>query len=334
MSNEEILQLFSDQDKVKIILSSLALPIDQAQLIIPGLEQFTLFDIKNAFSYLLKHPPLYKHKQNKLPYEEPFTLAEDMVLLQFIRFSKDMELADFIENFGSEIKPYRTIKSINKRINELKKMDKSEKTKIIDSITDLIMQEESFYMSTNTTEEMKKDDVDTVNFLQTRNSYHPEISREPSKHIDYEIDKLMKVGKYLTDSSIPGDECQVEELASLRGENVMFSIRREAVLLGRATSYAEVDIDLTVESDKNSIHIDRKQAILSFLPDCNFYIENIGNRPFRVNGVVIKSGKMCRVPPFAILDFSNVLFMFVPNERFIQSIRENIQNTSDGSKKE
>ena len=99
-------------------------------------------------------------------------------------------------------------------------------------------------------------------------------------------------------------------------------MNRQAILLGRASSLAEVDIDISTNDDNSCVHISRRQAIISFLDDCNFYIENIGKRTFRVNGVLIKPDQMARIPSFAILDFSGVLFMFIPNKRLIEEISQ------------
>ena len=56
--------------------------------------------------------------------------------------------------------------------------------------------------------------------------------------------------------------------------------------------------------------------------DCNFYIENIGTRLFRVNGVQVLPGNMAKIPPFAILDFSDTMFLFIPNLKFVENVKK------------
>ena len=328
MSEEEnqnkILPNLSESDISSLLYAAMSLPFDQAQLIIPGLEKFTIADLNIAFSYYLKNPPNLNSSENKILYTEPFTPEEDCALLLFIR-TKKANVFDFLSEFGENIHPYRSLRLIKKRIDQLKKMNKEEIGKIVDELTSNIIKEEEIFMATEQTEDMTQYDLHPVNFYHSKSNYLNEISRSPGIHIDKEISHLMENPQILAADGATPDH-QMEELAVLRGENVSFSMRREALLLGRATNFHEVDIDLTNERDKSSIHISRLQAIISFLQDCNFYIENIGNRPFRVNGVIINPGKMCKIPPYAILDFSNLLFMFIPNQRFIDLLKKFVQS--------
>ena len=114
---------------------------------------------------------------------------------------------------------------------------------------------------------------------------------------------------------------QPDQLAMLRSEENYFIIKQAAVLLGRNTDKNEVDIDVSYNSDPHCPHISRKQAILSFQPDFNFYIENIGVRAFRINGALLPPGFSCILPPGAMLDFSGALFIFIPNQELINKIK-------------
>ena len=322
MSEEENQNYFfpnlSESDISSLLFAAMSLPFEQAQLIIPGLEKFTITDLKIAFSKYLKDPPQLKSPSNEILYTEPFTPDEDCALLLFLRSNKK-NIIDFLEEFGQNIHPYRSLTSIKRRIDQLKKMSSKEIDQIIDKLTAEIIKEEEISMINDQNEEMTKYGLTPVNFYHVKSNYSPAIPRSPGKHIDQEIDDLMKKAPILSYGGATSDH-NMEFLATLRGENVSYAMRREAILIGRATNYHEVDIDLTNERDKSIIHISRLLAIISFLQDRNFYIENIGNRPFRVNGVIINPGKICRIPQYAILDFSNVMFMFIPNHRFLNML--------------
>jgi hypothetical protein len=75
------------------------------------------------------------------------------------------------------------------------------------------------------------------------------------------------------------------------------------------------------------------QVILAFVEDCNFYLENVGNRVFRVNGVVVEAGQICQLPAGALLDFSGTLLMFIPNETLVRDIRTVLEGPPSGSKR-
>jgi hypothetical protein len=314
-----ILPKMSDEILAKIITATMAMPLSQAQLIIPGLEKYTLFDIEESFKKCLKIAPPTTKIIEDLPFEDLFTLEEDFLLLSSVRFNYDINV--LLSKYGSSFHQVRSKTSLLKRREQLKAMKPEEKERIIDDMTKMIIAEDAYFLSTENTSEMEEERVKPEDFIHLRCSYEAEEKRKPAEHINGEIDKLMKVSKIIAGSCVTKND-RFSELATLRGANVYYSIKREAVLIGRATSFADIDIDLAFEGEKSCLHVSRRQAILYFLYDCNFYIENVGNRPFRVNGFLINPGKTCRVSPFAILDFSGILLMFIPNEKFIDEIRK------------
>ena len=161
-------------------MSSLSLPLEQAQLIVPGLEKYTITDLKLAFSQFLKDPPQFQINQNDLVYTEDFTPEEDCVLLLYIRSKGKINLIDFISEYGQSIKPYRSLTQIDKRISQLKKMSRTQINSIIDTFAESILQEESFFMSTEESDEMREAGLNPVHFYQVRCNYMPEPNRKPS----------------------------------------------------------------------------------------------------------------------------------------------------------
>ena len=313
----------SDADKEALILAVLQMPLEQAQLTIPGLEKYTLSDLYRLFEKYLHNPPKIKydsHTKALTEKDDDFTSEEDFWLLTFSRISKRTTFKMFVEEFGCYIKTHRSFSSISDRILQIGKMTEEQKEAIIENVALDIANEDVYYLSTVQTEEMNERHLDKSNFYQVRCNYQPEKKRKPSEHINKEIDELMSTITKLPGFSSIG-AMEENDLAVLRNEKVIYPMRREAILLGRASSLAEVDIDISFDDDKSCVHISRRQAIISFLEDCNFYIENIGKRLFRVNGVQIHPGNMAQLPPFSILDFSDTIFMFIPNLRFVDNVK-------------
>ena len=322
--NPKHLPEMSDANTEALILSVLQMPLEQAQLTVPGLEKYTLSDLYSLFEKYLHAPPKIKYDNNTkvlTEKDDDFTSEEDFWLLTFSRISKRPTFKVFVEEFGCYIKTHRSFSSISDRILQIGKMTEEQKEAIIEKVALDIANEDVYYLSTVQTEEMKERHLDKSNFFQVRCNYQPEKKRKPSEHINKEIDSLMSEITKLPGFSTIGP-MEENDLAILRGENVIYPMRREAILLGRASSLAEVDIDISFDDEKSCVHISRRQAIISFLEDCNFYIENIGTRLFRVNGVQVLPGNMAKIPPFAILDFSDTMFLFIPNLKFVENVKK------------
>lgn len=290
----------------------------QAQLAVPTLAKYPIACLKDNFISALHYTPEFRQITPRKTF--PFTPEEDFWLLTFLRLNdgqeitKERVLADSSEFIGNN----HTYKEIEQRLLYLSKLSPEDKEKIIDRITKDIQNEKSFHSSTLTNEE---NEADHKVFHQVRCNYQPENKITPHNDINLIINRLTNDLPIISVFDSIGD-MRDNDLAILRGRNFAYPIRREAIVLGRNHVYDEVDIDLSIDGVGSCPHISRKQAILSFLEDCNFYIENIGSRSFRVNGVEIKSEKMCRIPPYAILDFSDTLLMFIPNLKLINSLRE------------
>lgn len=310
----------------KLITSLMIMPINMAQLAVPGLEKFTLSHLLTMFKMYMNEPPeSCAFRPLSLISHDPFTDEEDFWLITYNKFftreTNDIaEFCDQLYELGEHIHANRSIGQIQTRMNQIKKMPKEEVEEFYTNFAKKILREEIYYMSTATTEEMARFGVKPASLLMSRCNYDPiekyTISEEASK----EVANLSKIKEMLAQGFF-----ESTDLAILRGRNVEFPMRREAIIIGRASQLAEVDIDVSLEGEHGCIHVSRQQAILSFLPDLNFYAENIGNGPFRVNGVIISPGEMCKLPPFAILDFAGVLLMFLPNLRFVETISEELK---------
>ena len=234
---------------------------------------------------------------------QQFDLEEDFILLTYLRFNNDISLSDYLNDFP--LKPYHSLSSIEKRLNELEHMSEEQKISLIKSISERIAKEQLLSDSFSNSEIHPPCISHFYERFPTTTATNDAI-HSLSSHFNLIIDGIFDIG----------------ELAVLRSENFLYHMKRESVLIGRRTHENPVDIDLNYEIPPNCSHISRKQAILSFAPDFEFYIQNIGLSSFRVNGIIIESQTICKLQIGALLDFADVLLMFIPNVQFINELKQ------------
>ncbi|EAX89789.1 hypothetical protein TVAG_366930 [Trichomonas vaginalis G3] len=311
---------YMDPNDIITLINALQnMTVYQAQLVIPSLSKYSIDCLTKNFKNALKNPPLPTPNSHKKAFQ--FTPEEDFWLITFLRYkgeqtyTKERFLTDTMEFVGHN----HTFEEISQRLIYLNELTAKEKDTDIDQIAKNVLDEEMFYLSTEQTEEMRKNDIESRDLMQLRCNYAPDCKLNPHSEINMIISQSHVDLPILTTFDTLS-AMKANDLAVLRSINVAFPIRREAIVLGRNQAYDQVDIDLSTSGPSSCPHISRKQAILSFLEDCCFYIENIGNRAFRVNGVPIYPDQMCRIPAYAILDFSGVLFLFVPNTKLIDEL--------------
>ena len=313
-------QEFSEEAIAAIINAPLAIPFEMAQTAFPPLTEFTQSELNSCFKDILSSETL-PIGESSTPYEFPFTvpfdLDEDLIIFTHLKNKEKESFNDFMKRASTVLKPHRTAAEINERIEFLRSRDEEE---ILDKIAEEFLLEKLFFLSQTT----EHKNVDYINSLRLKQSHLDQcrcavditprgpVCEEANNEIDDMHSKL---------SLIASSKFQYGELAMLRSEENYYIIRQASVLLGRAGEKADVDIDISYNTDPHCTHISRKQAVLSFQPDFEFYLANIGNRGFRVNGEIIPPGVACKLPSGAILDFSGALFIFIPNEELIQKLR-------------
>ena len=303
---------FPEAARTALVLASLGCSADNWQIAVAPLQEFSRHEIHEKWERYLKGEGI-----EEIPKFEPrnvescleFDRDEDFVLLSSMRNGLGFE--EMMSEFGFVFKAFRSLAAIKKRADELKNWSSDEIEKFYDAYAHDVLVEEMFDLSTQ-----PKTTVDPEVLGLSRCSYRREQPVVPTKESEEEVARLMP--------GIQGPAFAYDGLrhvlAILRSETHEYYMKREALLIGRGTPGHDVDIDLTFETDRTCTHISRAQAILSFMQDCNFYLENIGNRVFRVNGALVEPGKICRLPAGAMLDFSGALLMFIPNEEFVVEI--------------
>lgn len=205
----------------------------------------------------------------------------------------------------------------------MKNTTKEQREMIIDQYSQSILVDKLFDMSLNPNEKP----YITKSITGFRCKYDNFEKYDLDQSISSEIESLNQ------DLTAMASKFKPSDLAILRSESQIFSMRREVVMIGRPSPGHDVDIDLSFESDKTCTHISRFQAILSFLEDFQFYIENVGQRPFRINGALIYPGAMAIIPAGAILDFAGTLLLFIPNIVFIETIKRAVQELASARPK-
>ena len=302
-----------------IICAPLAIPLEASQIALPPLVQLTQTEINDFFSKYLKQEESPIESQDTIysfPFKIPFDIDEDLMIYTHIK-NKSESLLDFIKRANGIIKPHRTAKEIQERIDELKLQDEAP---ILDRIAEELMLEQLLYYS-QTSEHDKIEELEKLRLKQSHfDQCRCAVDITPRAPVCEEaINEVQQATETLP--LIAQSKFQPNDLAMLRSEENCYFIRQAAVLLGRNTDKNEVDIDVSYNTDPHCPHISRNQAILSFQPDFNFYIENIGIRPFRINGELLPPGFSCILPGGALLDFSGALFLFLPNEDLIQTLK-------------
>ena len=315
---------FDRDSEISLIINSMFVEFSEIQASSSPLEKYSLNELESQFKEYLINPPKISEievdRDLKRFYKDDFNSDEDFVLLSFIN-SKEENFEEYLKDWLYLFRPNRSIDELRKRLDEIKEWSNEQIDQFYDDYSVQILNEKLFADST-----LPSCDKPIL-YTHSRCSYDPVEKIQQSEEIDNEISILTpQVQCFLKDPKF--DNC----LAILRSEKLEFQMRSEAIMIGRGSADQIVDVELNFVSEKPCVHISRNQAIISFLEDCNFYIENCGNRAFRVNGIIIPVGGMAILPPNALLDFSDSLLIFIPNTKFVQEIKHAMENPQTNSK--
>lgn len=308
---------FNNDQLVHLMYGPLALPIETLQIAFPELVERTQKEIDDQFTKILHDPsnlPNVDHFQ--LNFEIPFDLEEDYQIYTHV-IKENESLEDFFKRSTNIFKPIRSAQSIIDRIEYIKHNDNTE---LINQYTNKLVLDKIFYYSATT----DMNEINKLNQARLNQSDFDQcrcaVDTTPRGPVcEQANEKIEFFQPYVGLLGQP--KFEPNDLAMLRGENHYFLIRNAAVVLGRNTDKDTVDIDLTYGMDPHCPHISRYQAIISLQPDFNFYIENIGIRPFRINGAFIPQSGVAKLPEGALLDFSGALFIFIPNNELLAKLR-------------
>lgn len=299
-------------------------PMNMLQLI-PPLQNYSYHELEFYLRDFLINPPIIQidpDYQNLKKVEIPFDIEEDFIIITMIRTNTGPFSVDFIKKFSFVFKPIRTIQQINERFQQLKTLSSQELDDICNQFTKKTFQE---YLSFNSLKE-KKTKSSELHFLYDICTFSKETS--PQIEILPEIDSAIENLSSHRNIFLK-DHFSSNDLAILRTEKFEFFMKQTSIIIGKNTDTTIVDIDLNYFIQPGCKHISKRQAILSFQKfedDYCFVLENIGKRCFRVNGSLIPHGKACILQTGSIIDFSDILFMFVSNEELIERIKQTLRH--------
>ncbi|EAY16820.1 hypothetical protein TVAG_447790 [Trichomonas vaginalis G3] len=308
---------FSQEQIIPLEYGPLALPFETLQITFPQLVEKTQREINEKFEKMLHMPDQRLQISSfNLEQEIPFDLEEDYQIFTHI-MNSDESFDDFMKRSLNIFKPIRSKKSILDRIEYIKSSDNTE---LLNNYTNQLVLEKIFYLSA-TTDGKQIYDLNKARLQQSDlDQCRCAVDITPRGPVSQEASGIIE--QYHPHIGLLGQpKFGPTDLAMLRGEDIYFLIRNAAVVLGRGTEKEPVDIDLMYGMDRRCTHISRYQAIISLLPDFCFYIENIGQRAFRVNGVIIPPSAVARLPEGALLDFSGALYIFIPNNELIAKLK-------------
>lgn len=307
----------SDQLASTIVESMLTVSLPYAQVCVNGLEKYSQSQLRNMFGTVLRDPNrvVESHVPN---YNPKWDVEEDFILLTYLSSCRQTGLDEFIREYGESIKPCRSRSDIDKRLHELSALSAEECDAILEKFSKKTVLEQRFYESLNTKDRTVVDrghprmpQIEQCDCLQVE---YPDC--DVSDAANEEIAKLDRLVPFMTAQLF-----QANDLAVLMGLNVSYTMRKRMIILGRGTQDTPVDVDLGYLTNHICAHVSRQQALLQFMPDGNFYIENVGNSMFRVSGKILKPGQYARVDANAILDFADNILVFMPNTELVAEIK-------------
>lgn len=303
---------FNKDAQASLINAAMTVPFDYVQIAQDPLQKYSKNEITEHWIEYMENPPDVEFE----PYENkkiPFSKDEDFILLTYIKNKDEIELQNFLQKFKHVIKPFRSLRSIEHRIEELSEMNEDEIQSLKMKFLEKVENEYSFYLST-----LSKKNGSIYSRYRCNKK---DVECVCDENVEKEIQNLQSNIQLFSSSLIPSD-C----LAILRTDNFEYQMKKESILIGRGTNDFDVDVDLSLGNLCSCTHTSRNQAILTFMEDCNFYLENIGSRSFRVNGKILKNGDKCILKEGALLDFMDSLFVFIPNLSIIDEIKKAYEN--------
>ena len=309
---------FSRKEDENLITASLLMPFDDIHASYDIEEsnsmqqvQKTKNEIQTRFKELLRSPPNFKIEKLSPKTKLDFTLEEDFFIYTYASKYSDQDLPTILKLFKDKFYPIRTEEDIRRRIEEIKSNTPEQNDEIVANFARQILHEKLISESyENKTKSPTKEQQKCLKLIE---------DTPPFTH-DSEIDHI-----YAFKDVIAQCKFTNHELAALISETCFVKMMRSRMTIGYSHQFYDTDFDLRLASNSDCCHISKKQAIISFLPDGNFYIENIGSAIFRVNGVIVPPKKSATLPDLALLDFCDQLYIFVPNTELTTKIFNSYQ---------
>ena len=314
---------FNQADEERIITASLMMDFDDIHSCYGTKEMHTKHEIENHFKSMLVSPPKLRLQKLNPEVKIPFTTEEDYWILTYVSKEWGQPIESVLKQYKSKFYPIHTKKEILERIEQIHNNTPEQNDEIITKFAHQILNEK--LVAEACIEKSQK----KINPMNEQNVCMKLIEDKPPFTQDDEINELQNLFPMITNGVFK----KMNVIAKLVSEKYSIDMPRSRLTIGFSHGFFETDVDLRLISDTECPHISKKQAIISLLPDCHFYIENIGNAVFRVNGVIIPPKKACLLPDLALLDFCDQLFMFVPNTKIVDKIRAAYKNSKAIKKK-
>ena len=302
----------------KIATAILSVPPNLAQGCVEGLEKFTQQQIEEMYQVLLRHPNVDFDQVDSL--KIPFQVDEDVALLNYIRCEEPFD--SFLAKFGFVFHPTRTKTMLEERIGHLKRLSQAEIDRIIEQAATQFAKEKRFSESLL----QKKPQ------LGNGRPFHPSKEQcycfkefcpnlQKNKNLDSEIEAIAPAALTLMDNLFTKND-----LAFLVNERIRYSMKNKFIIIGRQTddNSMDNDVDLGFFNSLCCEHVSRIQATIQFMSDGKFYVENVGQNVFRINGAILYPKKVAEVPDQSIFDFNNTIFLFFINHKLVRSIMKSL----------
>lgn len=271
---------FNQRDGVHLINAIMAGLSAEEAQRTPELQKYTTNEIRSAYREYIHNPPKSIASPESLSTSPPFSLEEDFHILGF---------KHLLATGSSEIDLVREFTGkipINRTAEEiyrrLGELAESDTERIIDEYAKQLISQE--------------DGVDT-----------------PLAVDEDELNRLERHFHIVASSKFARDA-----IAMFAGSNAVYYMCFRTVTIGIG---AKVMVNLAnFESGVPQERLRGFDSVVTFLCDGRFVMENKGWREFRVNGTLVSPGQYTVLENRAMLDFNDVLFLFIINERKVMDI--------------
>lgn len=273
---------FSDTDSVHLINAILAgLSVDEAQRT-PELQKYTRQEISSAYTKYIHDPPKAVSLEES-DSMRPFSVEEDFHILGFKRLLETgVKELNIVREFVGKIPINRTAKEIYQRMRELSQASEDEIDHIVDEYAKQLIEQEDGIDPTIVVDDAELDRLE--------------------KHFD-----IIVCGRF-----------ERESIAMFAGSNAVYYMCFRTVTIGTGQN-CMVNLD-NFEPDLTKDSMTGFDAVVTFESNGDFYIQNKGRREFRVNGSLIEPQRYTRLENRAILDFRDIIFVFIINEKKVSDI--------------
>jgi hypothetical protein len=291
-----------------LVMSFMVTPFPLMQSAFPELSSYSVHQLAAIWRTALTSPPQVTLTPSDPPFAVPVEPTEDFAIVTFLQWHPDppLDICAFYREFGDLILPFRATPAVLQRFDHWAAAPDDARDAILDKFARLLAMEFCYDLST-------RDYVSDVPLLPgDLVACRSDAIFDPQSlpGVDESLDDLLVVSQELF-------EYDPSPLAVFRTEVDMFAMKCRRIVVGQGDA---CDLNLCRGVGERVVGVSRHQAVVSFQPDLQFYIDNVGSVDLVVNGARLRPGQFGRLPNGAVIDFAGNLLLFIQNTQLIKRI--------------